>query len=38
VNATAAMMLALTLGAIVLAYVVLRRTAAERRDAVVPGL
>jgi spermidine/putrescine transport system permease protein len=39
VNATATMMLALTLGAIVLAYVILRRTAAERRGAgVVPGL
>ena len=39
VNATATIMLALTLGAVVLAYVVLRRTAsAERRDGVVPGI
>jgi ABC-type spermidine/putrescine transport system permease subunit II len=39
VNATATIMLALTLGAVVLAYVVLRRTAsAERRGGVVPGI
>lgn len=38
VNATAVMILALTLGAIVIAYLVLRRTEQARREAPVPGL
>jgi spermidine/putrescine transport system permease protein len=38
INATAAMILALTLVAIVVAYLVLRRTGQERRNAVIPGV
>jgi spermidine/putrescine transport system permease protein len=38
INATAAMILALTLVAIVAAYLVLRRTGQERRAAVLPGV
>jgi spermidine/putrescine transport system permease protein len=38
INATAAMMLGLTLVAIVVAYLVLRRTAQARESAVMPGV
>ncbi len=38
VNATAAMILGLTLGAIVVAYLVLRRTGQEREATGVPGV
>lgn len=38
INATAAMMLGLTLVAIVIAYLVLRRTAQTRESAVMPGV
>jgi len=38
INATAAMILALTLGAVVLAYLILRRTGGGRPSAVVPGV
>jgi spermidine/putrescine transport system permease protein len=38
INAMAAMILALTLTAVVVAYIVLRRTGADRRGAVVPGV
>jgi ABC-type spermidine/putrescine transport system permease subunit II len=38
INATAAMILALTLVAIVVAYLVLRRTGQERRAAIMPGV
>lgn len=38
INATAAMILGLTLGAVVLAYLILRRTGGGRPSAVVPGV
>jgi spermidine/putrescine transport system permease protein len=38
INATAAMMLGLTLVAIVVAYLVLRRTGQVREEAVLPGV
>jgi ABC-type spermidine/putrescine transport system permease subunit II len=38
INATAAMILARTLGAVVHAYVILRRTGSGRPSAVVPGV
>ncbi len=38
INATAAMMLGVTLVAIVVAYLVLRRTGQVREEAVLPGV